>query len=142
MNRRSREVGFIFIAAIRRDSTPGVVVGSRGRQGPTSLGQSVAVVIINDATSNATSPFSPPSFLFLSFTFSSPLFFIVRSCRRLVTAASFRFSVVSCSRTRSEIHDRLRTLPGVRRVSYNSFSGRCDDLKTHVATNNRDSFSD
>lgn len=62
MNRRSREVGFIFIAAIRRDSTPGVV-GPRGRQGPTSLGQSVAVVIINDATSNATSAFSPPPFL-------------------------------------------------------------------------------
>lgn len=62
MNRRSREVGFIFIAAIRRDSTPGDV-RPRGRQGPTSLGQSVAVVIINDATSNATSVFSPPPFL-------------------------------------------------------------------------------
>lgn len=69
----SREVGFIFIAAIRRDSTPGVV-RPRRRQGPTSLGQSVAVVIINDATSNATSAFPPPPFL-SSCLLPSPLFY-------------------------------------------------------------------
>lgn len=60
MNRRSREVGFIFIAAIRRETQRAerrrIEQGETG--GLTSLGQSVAVVTVNDATSNAVGIFS------------------------------------------------------------------------------------
>lgn len=127
VNRRSREVGFIFIAAIRRDSTPerrrierGAKKrrGGKGKRRLTSLGQSVAVVTVNDATSNAVGIFSASVSRSLSSSFSfSPscsLFSVpTYRARRIVIAASFRSSVVSRPRTRSGIHDRLGTLPGV-----------------------------
>lgn len=106
MNRRSREVGFIFIAAIRQASTPGVV-GPRGRQGPTSLGQSVAVVIINDATSNATSTFSPPLFP-SSCLLPSPLLSLYP--RTADSSLLPRFVPPSFRVPAFEIHDRLGTL--------------------------------
>jgi len=63
MNRRSREVGFIFIVAIRRETRRRASSDREGGKDRRRWDNRVAVVIINDATSNATSVFSPPPFL-------------------------------------------------------------------------------
>lgn len=123
VNRRCREVGFIFIAAIRRDSTLGVGNPREEGEQPTSLGQSVAVVTVNDATSNAVG--TPSVFISLSLSlFSISLFlslflFISALFRRfLLLLARHRRFVSFLPRFASAlvptIQDRLEILPGVR----------------------------